>query len=365
MSSACFSSFTNDDYVRLYKLSKQHDIAHIVGDALINNGIALDTEIKQKFEKQILSAVYRCENQSAELIRVCKAFDSAEIPYLPLKGSVIRSMYPTPWLRTSTDIDILVRSSDISRASAILTSELGLTKNADGDHDIHFTSPSGVALELHFRMIECDVIDRATEVLSDVWSYATNSGGSRYDLSNEMLCYYHIAHMAKHFVNGGCGIRPFIDLYYLDSLPVDKAKLDSLYTSGGLGNFAVAAVRLKNAWLCGGGYDELTTQMERYLLLGGAFGTRDNYVAASQSKRGGKLGYLLSRIWRPYEVLKDKYPALNGKKALLPYYEVKRWFELLSIKGKAKQSISEIKANGSTSDDSVKAIGEMLTKLGI
>ena len=31
-----------------------------------------------------------------------------QIPFLPLKGSVIRQYYPEPWMRTSCDIDILV-----------------------------------------------------------------------------------------------------------------------------------------------------------------------------------------------------------------------------------------------------------------
>ena len=53
-------SLTDEELV-LYKLSKSHDLAHLVGDALIKNDLIEDGEIKAKFQKQIMLAVYRIE----------------------------------------------------------------------------------------------------------------------------------------------------------------------------------------------------------------------------------------------------------------------------------------------------------------
>ena len=54
-------TLTDEELVKLYKLSKSHDLAHLVGDALIKNNLIEDGEIKAKFQKQIMLAVYRYE----------------------------------------------------------------------------------------------------------------------------------------------------------------------------------------------------------------------------------------------------------------------------------------------------------------
>ena len=55
----------------------------------------------------------------AEYENLCSAFEKAQIPFLPLKGSVIRKYYPEAWMRTSCDIDILVHDEDVGRAKEI------------------------------------------------------------------------------------------------------------------------------------------------------------------------------------------------------------------------------------------------------
>lgn len=40
-------TLTDDELAKLYKLSKSHDLAHLVGDALIKNDLIGDGEIKR------------------------------------------------------------------------------------------------------------------------------------------------------------------------------------------------------------------------------------------------------------------------------------------------------------------------------
>ncbi len=96
-------SLTDEELVKLYKLSKSHDLAHLVGDALIKNDLIGDGEVKAKFQKQMKLAVYRYEKINYELGRLRKVLNEAEIQFIPLKGSVIRQYYPKPWMRTSCD----------------------------------------------------------------------------------------------------------------------------------------------------------------------------------------------------------------------------------------------------------------------
>ena len=59
--------FSDEELAALYKLSKAHDLAHLVGDALIKNKLISNAEIKSKFEKQLMTAVYRYEQINYEL----------------------------------------------------------------------------------------------------------------------------------------------------------------------------------------------------------------------------------------------------------------------------------------------------------
>ena len=86
----------------LYKLSKAHDLAHLVGDALIKNDLIGNDEIKAKYQKQVMIAIYRYEKINYELNHLRSALNEAQIPFIPLKGSVLRQYYPEPWMRTSS-----------------------------------------------------------------------------------------------------------------------------------------------------------------------------------------------------------------------------------------------------------------------
>ena len=158
-------TLTDEELVKLYKLAKSHDLAHLVGDALIKNNLIEDGEIKAKFQKQIMLAVYRYEKINYELGRLRKVLNEAKIPFIPLKGSVLRRYYPEPWMRTSCDIDVLVHESDLERAVSALTSAAGYKADSKGSHDVGMFSDSGVHLELHYSLIEYKIVGSAADVL--------------------------------------------------------------------------------------------------------------------------------------------------------------------------------------------------------
>ena len=54
-----------------------------------------------------------------------EALEKAEIPFLPLKGSVIRKYYPEPWMRTSCDIDLLIHKEEADNVVNLFTEKFG------------------------------------------------------------------------------------------------------------------------------------------------------------------------------------------------------------------------------------------------
>ena len=184
-------------------------------------------------------------------------------------------------------------------------------------------------------------------------------------MSDALFYTYHIYHMVKHYVLGGCGVRPFLDLWILNhAVTFDGSARKRLLKDEQLLTFAKEAERLSEVWFGEAEHTELTLQMERFLLQAGVYGNLENKVAVQQVKQGSKLRYALSRIWMPYNVLKLHYPVLKKHKWMLPFCQVARWFRLV-FRGGVKRGVGELTMNRSVSDEQQNATETMLKKLGL
>ena len=352
----------------LYGLSKSHDMAHIVSAELDAQGLLKNgDEISEKFRKQHMIAIFRYERINYELEEICTVLENAQIQFIPLKGSIIRKHYPEPWMRTSCDIDVLVRPEDLDRAIKCIQDDLGYDVEGKGSHDVSMFSSSGVHVELHYDLVEEDIVNNCCEILKNAWDYAApiSEGSYRCNFSDAMFYFYHIAHMAKHFEHGGCGIRPLLDLWILDKQEGhDAVAHDTLLESGALLKFTTAARSLASVWFDGMEHTETTSQMEQYLLFGGVYGNMENRVALQQQKKGGKFKYIVSRIFLPYNTIKFHYPILQKHRWLTPVMQVRRWFKLI-FRGGLKRSMNEININAKMSDDKKESATELLERIGL
>ncbi|MBE6602920.1 MAG: hypothetical protein E7636_01135 [Ruminococcaceae bacterium] len=349
----------------MIKLSKTHDIAHLLAHGLKKNNL-LDKSNSQ-LEAEIFRVVYRYEQLNYELKKLCQALEKAQIPFLPLKGSVLRKYYPEAWMRTSCDIDVLVHEEDLQQAQDLLVNEYGYTYHGTGSHDISLYSPGKVHVELHHNLVEDGLAKGAYEVLKNVWDSAAPREGSafEYEMPDEMFYFYHIAHMAKHFENGGCGIRPFIDVWVLNHcVPFDNYKREQLLSHGDLLVFATQVKLLSEIWFGEEQHTEITKQMEEYILRGGLYGTIENHITVQQQKKGSRLKYLLFKIFLPYDEIKLHYPILKKHRWLTPIMEVRRWFKLVFC-GHLKRTVKEIKYNSALSKDEADRTKALLKNIGL
>lgn len=353
---------------QLIKIAKTHDLSHLLSHVFTKSKLSVGDAVQQQFFfQQHYSAVMRYERFSYELKRICDVLEQAEIPHIPLKGSVLRKYYPEPWMRTSCDIDILVHPEDIERAKQAVIQELGYEFVSKGRHDLGFFSESRVHFELHYSLIESDAVGQADKPLEKVWKYATPAKGKsfQYVLSDGMFYYYHLAHMAKHFVQGGCGIRPFMDIWILqhrmDSEPKERERL---LKKGGILAFERQSAYLTEVWFGSAQHTEISQQMQEYLLGAGVYGSLSNRVAVEQIKKGGKLQYAWTRIWLPYDRLRFHYPILEKQKWLFPLFQVRRWGKLIFCGGLAR-STKELNATSKTSPEKIKRVSNLLRQIGL
>ena len=356
--------YSPDSLPALIKVASKHDLAHLLAEGLKINGLMPEDPAA---EKAIFKAIFRYERLKHEYDKICAVLEKAEIPYMPLKGAIMREYYREPWLRTSSDIDVLVKESDLDRATEILSIECSYKCGSKGPHDISLYSAGGVHIELHYDLLEVGRAANAVEVLADVWKTVSTRDGHRFfcEMPDEMFYFYHVSHMAKHFENGGCGIRSLIDMWMLDGMEDANCKRrDMLLRRGELLKFADAARHLTKVWLEDAHHTQLTKDLEDYILQGGTYGDGKNRVTLQGVKKGGKLRYLISRIILPYEEMKFYYPVVQKCRILTPLMQVRRWCKLIFC-GHLKRSTAEINYSFKITDNKVKDTRKLLDSIGL
>ena len=359
------NNYSTELFCDLLKISSKHDVVHLLGLGLKQN--ELITKENSEIEKCILKAIYRYEQIRYEYDNLCTALEKAQIPFLPLKGSVIRKYYPEPWMRTSCDIDVLVHERDSEKAKSVLVDRYGYIYQGKGAHDLAFFTPANIHIELHYDLVEDEIANSSSEILTNVWNMSAVRDGYAYfyEMPDEYYYFYHIAHMAKHFENGGCGIRPFIDLLILDVIQgADVDKRDKLLQQGNLLKFANVSRKLSRIWFSNDTHDYISQQMEDYILRGGVYGNIENRITVQQQKKGGRFKYALSKIFIPYDVIKFHYPILQKHRWLTPFMEIRRWIKLIFC-GHAKRTLKELKYNQSIPTDKADATKIFLENIGL
>lgn len=353
--------------VKLYTLAAAHDSAHIVCASMEAHGLLPQNELGQAFLRQKDIAQYRFACLSIAQEEISLLLEKEKIRYVSLKGAELRKLYPVPWMRTSCDIDVLVHPEELKRAITCLEVK-GWKKENENFHDVSLHSPEGVNLELHFNLKETS--DALDNVLERVWDYVVPVGETeiRGKMTGEFFFYHHLAHMSYHFVTGGCGIRPFLDTYLLlHKLSWDQEALDSLLNQGGIRQFGEKVIQLSEEWFTPGYQinDPAEKQILSYVLQGGVYGTKENHIRSQQARRGSVGKNVVNRIWLPYETLKNYYRSLEGKKYLLPLYEVRRWVRIIFKEKKTVKSVQELQSNLMVSDRERTEMQEIFSELGL
>ncbi len=350
----------------IYDFAKRFDMAHLVALALKRNGILPKNDTGVGLSRKIAQAVWRYENLNYELDRISEQLTDSNIKHIPLKGMVLCHYYPEPYMRTCGDIDILVDKSEIERAAEILSDKLKYKSSFIGPYDISLYTPNGIHVELHFSLEDGKHIKNSDNVVAKVWEYAkpVSPDAYKYEMKDEMFYFYHIAHMAKHVLCGGCGIRPFADIWVLNKrMEFDEERRRDLLVSGGLDGFEKYARALSDVWFANGEYDEALSLLADYVLTGGMYGTAENW-AAMRAVLPDSIQKVKTKekIWKPYDKLKYWYPSLEKHKYLILFYQIRRWIEII-FGGTVKNEYKLRKMKKRISDSSYRKTQYLLNKL--
>ena len=361
LENSVIQSLSNDVMIPLCRLAKKHDLSHVISEILYQNKIEVDDDLRLRLQQQHYVSVCRCEQIKYAHAQICKVFEDAQIDYIPLKGAVLRAYYPVESMRTSCDIDILIHEQDIGRAISKLQQN-GYECGVRNFHDVSLFAPNKIHLELHFNVLEKR--KNLDKILENAWHYTVKTEkANQYAFTDEFFVFHTFAHMAYHFIRGGCGIRSLMDIWIMEhKMGLTYLQAETLLKQADIYRFAQEMSRISQLCFSENQTDEFADAVLDYILVGGVYGSTKNYMVVKKVKANNTFGYMLSRLFLPMDGMKSSYPVLNKVPILLPFCWVARWFGML-FGGKLNNAVNELSRTCSISESQMQRIRDIFLRL--
>ncbi len=314
------------DYKKVLSCAIGHQTSVLTYYGLKN--LDLFNDSLNSFKEHTYDIVYASVNQVYELERLKAEFDKCGIDYCVLKGAYIRQFYPKPEMRTMSDIDVLIRENQYKKIKPVMK-QLGYNFCYESDHEITWKLQNGLVIELHKCLVPTynkDFID----YYGDGWKVFEND-----QKLFEKQYVYSFVHFAKHYRDGGAGIKYVFDLYILQKAKpnmdmdyilsqFENLKLDSFYKN------ILATIKV---WFEDAEETEVTRLITNNLFQSGVYGDFKQHAIAyayKKSKQTGsvkkaKIWNLLSSAFSPLDAEKRRHRFLKSCPFLLPVAWVINW----------------------------------------
>lgn len=310
------------DFDRVYALCKEHGLIALAYYGIKASKLNINSDMLNKFENDIMMYVLNDTKVDVIFSELSEIFNDSKIDFMPIKGVVMREMYPNPEMRTMGDIDILIKESQFSDISELMN-KYGYELMNESRHEYVYGKNTAV-VELHKSLVPVYDEDYYS-YFGTGWKRAVTNRNSRYSMSSEDEYIYLLAHMAKHYRNAGVNILHMVDIWvYLMNNKLDSDYLKKELENLGLYKFHCNVLKTLENWFKDGEETEMTEFITKRMFESGCWGTFENFHLSKAlqevEKKGGnaKAQRLLSYAFPPYDAMVTSYPILKGRRYLLP-----------------------------------------------
>ena len=330
------------DMQALLAMSRSHSLSALVCTALEASGAEEPDDFRQDKAKAIRKDLLL----DAERSRICSFLEEHGIWYMPLKGVILKELYPGVGLRQMADNDILYDAAFQQDVLAFMQTS-GYTPESIGKshHDTYLKEPI-YNFELHtmlfgqdseFHSYYADVKERLVQDADKAYSY---------HFTDEDLFLYFLAHAYKHASHAGTGLRTLLDCYvFLRVHPdIDRAYLERELKTLGIHSFAEKMGTLA----CQVFTDPeapLTEEQQallRFYLHSGTYGTMEQAVQHRTETLGTGWKYFWKRLFPGLAFYKAQYPFCYRHRLLLPAAWLLRLLRGMTVR--RKYVLMELKA---------------------
>ena len=324
------------DFGRAYAVAERHQVLPLIYYGAVWDPSFTSHHSAETFFRRVCTYISPSAHQQETAEDLCRHFDRVGIDYMPLKGMVMKKLYPGPEMRVMGDADILIRVEDYDRVSAAMKS-LGGTRLLESDHEYTWTLPGGMTIELHKRLIPSYNEDYYAYD-GDGWRLAKPiaAGAHRHDMTNEDQLIYLFTHFAKHYRDKGAGVKYVVDFYvFRRRYPeLDMVYLERELKKLRLWDFFENVMRLIEVWFEGGETDEKMDFLTNRIFDDGVFGREErsavsSAVRLSKGMRSPKAKRMLRILFPSYAVMCTRHAVLKRWPLLLPFLWIGRPISIL------------------------------------
>lgn len=339
---------------KVYDLAVEHSMVAMAAWALEG---AVSPEELAPWKEARARAMRRNILLDTERRVICAVMEGWKIWYMPLKGSVLKDLYPSMEMRQMTDQDILFDSTHREKMRTFML-ERGYDPKGHHDthHDIYHKDPV-YNIELHHTLFELHCGEQLVEYYRNVKDRMIPDAPGSYGhhFSDEDFYLYMVAHAFKHYNDHGVGLRSFVDVYVYERSK--GATMDWDYISRECRKLQMLEYEQQCRTLARKLFDaeqpepltEQELEMLRFCVAAGTHGNESAFIdhQICQLRSGGKvtfgvkLRYLMRRLFPSAQWMKQKYKWLRKRPWLLPVAWIHRVFRGVFSKG--SHTVKEIR----------------------
>ncbi len=369
--------FTQKDKLQLDKLivlCKNHSLLPILYKACEKYNIEMSSKQAMYLKQAYNNALFQTATQEAEKITILNALSNEKIKCMPLKGSIIKYLYPSIELRTMSDIDILYEKNKSKVVNKILK-KLGYSCEKIGGTDDEYHKPPYMNVEMHKIMVDGN-FELIADYYQNIWDVITPTTDNPYiyEMSKEDFYIHMVAHVARHYAVGGIGIRFVFDEWiYLKKYEheLNFEYIDSEFEKIGLLKFANNFKNLTYKWFNHQETTELEEMMTKYIFESGTHGSIKHEQAIElvlgkdgmNNFKNSKFKYYLKKTFPPIKYMIVRNPIIKKLPILLPFFYLQRIF--IAIFKKKKLVLQTIKGVKTYDEEISKNLKKLHEKSGI
>lgn len=327
-------------------LSKKHSLTALFYKVVKDTKVDIKEEYLKILERYYFSNVQKhvlFDKERKELFEFCT---NNRIPYLPLKGIILKHYYPDPYTREFADNDIwFMKDKDELIKKFFVDRGYEVELYRKSNHDVYLRKPC-LNFEMHRALFgETGDNEKIVKYFKHPNLRLVSPLAMEAYLPLDDFYVYFTAHSYKHFHIAGCGLRTLVDYYVFLKKNEEDELLDFKYINKQLEKMDLVDFSNQISTLSLKVFDEKelsNEEMETLLFIAssGTYGTLENRVNKGVKEKG-KVRYFFSRIFPPYRFYKSAYPWAYKVPILIPIAWLCRLFRILFKN--PKRATSELK----------------------
>ena len=334
------------DLEEIYKISESHSVEPVITYALETVGLADKKWLDVKYNSIHKNMLFDMERN-----KIISFMENNCISHMPLKGIILKNLYPKAGMRKMADNDIWFDESKADLLESFMRS-LGYkdVEKEAGCHDV-YTRPPVYNFEMHRSLFNSATPDKIVNYYTDIYPLLKKDENNRfgYSFSKEDFYIYVTAHEYKHFSHAGIGVRALLDCWvyvkkcgdildwkYIKSV---TDKLDMTDFEQSRRNLALKLLTDVNEITL----DKEETELLKIYMRSATYGTFESRMSSKVRKLQGnnskvtfssKLKYFFKWCFPSREEYKEDYPLIYKYKILLPFGFIPRAFKALVYRRK-------------------------------